>query len=504
MSPSQKLDSLLWGVAPFTMRNVCLIGMARQGEGRTCGNMPVVYAFGRRMGYLIMLATTRSHLYCRWDEGPGREEFNIEGSGEGLCFDPDEHFRTGRFDMPPVTVVVCGFLKTLFAREELAWFLCQRAECWMQEKNYQEATLAFAWANELAPHCVKLRRVSGPIHPPPCDVMLANSHVKILIPATFLANPIHPTQVTRHCAKYDRAVYDLRFSSDSKLLLVTGEDFSLHAWDMATGKGRDDSADESDGARGSNSIAVSPDGKRAYVAISPRVQVWDTDTPKLVDTLVLREVKQVKGNAVGSRVDVSPDGKQLAVAVCTNKDSEVQLWDTATLKKVSTLACKERVASVKYSSDGKRLAAGADNRAYLWDTRTEKLLRHLTTTDGDPRAHGGTDTLAVSPSADWIVFGTHNGFMALCPTDEKAGGETRIRGDAAMFSADGKHLFVVSDRDDGLEVWDVAGRKKVANVAVPLTFFNAMTLSPDGKLFAIGYNNGKIVVWDAASMLPKK
>ena len=125
-----------------------------QGEGGTCGNLPVVYAaVGRRMGYPIMLASTKSHLYCRWDEGPGETRFNIEASGEGVSFHPDDHYRTGRFAMPPETVEACGYLMTLFPREELAWFLCQRAECWMQEKNYGEAVLAFTWANELAPHC---------------------------------------------------------------------------------------------------------------------------------------------------------------------------------------------------------------------------------------------------------------------------------------------------------------------------------------------------------------
>jgi hypothetical protein len=123
-----------------------------QGEGGTCGSLPVLYAaVGRRLGYPIMLACTKNHLYCRWDALPDGDCFNIEASGEGVSFFEDEHYRTGRFEMPPETIKACGSLESLSPREELASFLCQRAECWMQLKNYNEAATAFAWANELDP-----------------------------------------------------------------------------------------------------------------------------------------------------------------------------------------------------------------------------------------------------------------------------------------------------------------------------------------------------------------
>lgn len=121
-----------------------------QGEGGTCGSLPILYAaVGRRLGYPIVLASTKQHLFCRWDALPHGECFNIEASGEGISFFPDEHYFTGRFDMPPETVKACGYLESLSPREELASFLCQRGECWMQEKNYNEAATSYAWANEL-------------------------------------------------------------------------------------------------------------------------------------------------------------------------------------------------------------------------------------------------------------------------------------------------------------------------------------------------------------------
>jgi hypothetical protein len=123
-----------------------------QGEGGTCGNLRVVYAaVGRRMGYPLMLANTKTHLFCRWDSLPWGECFNIEASGEGISFFEDEHYRSGRFEMSPETVTACGYIESFSPREEVASFMCQRGECWMQEKNFGEAVTAFAWANELDP-----------------------------------------------------------------------------------------------------------------------------------------------------------------------------------------------------------------------------------------------------------------------------------------------------------------------------------------------------------------
>ena len=123
-----------------------------QGEGGTCASLPVVYAaVGRRMGYPLLLAETRSHLFCRWDARPWSECFNIEASGEGVSFFEDNHYRTGGYEMADEAVAACGYLQSLSPRGELASFLCQRAECWMQERNYGQAVTAFAWANELLP-----------------------------------------------------------------------------------------------------------------------------------------------------------------------------------------------------------------------------------------------------------------------------------------------------------------------------------------------------------------
>ncbi|MBX9624543.1 MAG: transglutaminase-like domain-containing protein [Gemmataceae bacterium] len=138
--------------AVYEPQDSFITGVLR-GLGGTCASLPVLYmAVGRRLGYPIMLAATRGHLYCRWDAEPGGEVFNIEGSGDGISFFPDEHYRTGpKYEMPAEAAAACGFLRSHSPREDLAGFLVERGECWRELKNYNDAMTAYAWANELAP-----------------------------------------------------------------------------------------------------------------------------------------------------------------------------------------------------------------------------------------------------------------------------------------------------------------------------------------------------------------
>jgi len=120
------------------------------GKGGTCGSLPILYAaVGRRLRYPITLVTARSHLFCRWRSET--EQFNIEASGDGVSFFPDEHYRSERFAVPLLTVLTCGYLKDLSPTEEVAELLAQRGECWMKEREFKEATTSFAWANEADP-----------------------------------------------------------------------------------------------------------------------------------------------------------------------------------------------------------------------------------------------------------------------------------------------------------------------------------------------------------------
>lgn len=123
-----------------------------QGKGGTCASLPVLYtAIGRRLGYPLRLAQTRGHRYVRWEDPGHGETFNIEASGDGVSCLADDYYCSGRYALAAATLRACGYLESLTPREEVASFLADRGECWMQYQAYSEAALAFAWANELDP-----------------------------------------------------------------------------------------------------------------------------------------------------------------------------------------------------------------------------------------------------------------------------------------------------------------------------------------------------------------
>ena len=61
--------------------------------------MPVLYvAVGRRRGYPLKLVEAPTHLFFRWEDPDGErfnvpEVFNVEGTGHGISFHPDDYYR---------------------------------------------------------------------------------------------------------------------------------------------------------------------------------------------------------------------------------------------------------------------------------------------------------------------------------------------------------------------------------------------------------------------------
>ena len=311
--------------------------------------------------------------------------------------------------------------------------------------------------------------------------------------------PLRPKKVATLNAWHAQTPYSLAFAPDGKTLVACGENFSLQVWDLETGKLTYASLNESDDNRIGSSIAVSADGKRAFVGISRAAQVWQLKNPKLATTLVAREERGRKGIAYNVRLAASPDGKQLAI---TPQTDEVQIWDLGTEKRTSSLKCPMSVQAVVYSADGKRLVASGESRACVWDTKTEKLLHEFKAQVDDPRKQSASDgTLAVSPDGERLAFSTDEGNIALVTV--KDGKETQFPGLMAVFSADGKHLFVVRVQQDGLEVRDATSGKKLATAAIDEHSMRALAVSPDGKRLAVGYGAGTIILWEVASLIPK-
>ena len=128
------------------------------GMGGTCGSLPVLYvAVGCRLGYPLRIVKAARHLFVRWDDPDGEqwihsERFNIEATGPGIHFLPDEHYLSWPHAIADEDVKSGTFLRSLTPREEFAEFLATRGYCLQSNGHLREAVDALGEASRLAPH----------------------------------------------------------------------------------------------------------------------------------------------------------------------------------------------------------------------------------------------------------------------------------------------------------------------------------------------------------------
>ncbi len=129
-------------------RNLFIHGLL-QGHGGSCVTLPVLYAaIGRRLGYPIKLVQAKEHTFCRWSE-PGGERFNIEATSPGFTPRSDEYYLTWPVPITPAELKSGFYLRELTPREELAFFLGQRGNCWFDNLDGWWAAEAYREAYKL-------------------------------------------------------------------------------------------------------------------------------------------------------------------------------------------------------------------------------------------------------------------------------------------------------------------------------------------------------------------
>jgi dipeptidyl aminopeptidase/acylaminoacyl peptidase len=226
----------------------------------------------------------------------------------------------------------------------------------------------------------------------------------------------------------------------------------------------------------------------------------DQDGHPLPEGAVARFVNRESiGNKTVYGLGFTPDGHQLMVADAT---SEVRLWDRSTGKPTRSFAVEDRgvVGDSVLSPDGRLLAAQTMSgptrgTLHVWDTAS-----------GRERWQQETDSLTVSalrfsPDGRTLAAGSKE---AVRLWDATTGKEGRVHADHAewvlclAFSPDGK-LLAWSDRANGIRVSEVNGGRTIQRPggkegagAFSLRF------SPDGALLACGLNS-QVVVWDTAT-----
>jgi WD40 repeat protein len=195
-------------------------------------------------------------------------------------------------------------------------------------------------------------------------------------------------------------------------------------------------------------IAVSADG-RFVASFDGNLELLDTSTGI---------VTRLGDTAFGGTLLFAPDNETLLVGGHTENLSEfgyrapVQLWDAPTRTLKATIADVTGPA-VALSPDGKTLATGDTFGVQLWTFPTGKKIALMKGNYGNPKT--------INFSANGALLGASNG------------------------------------------VYDVKTRKLLWSPDVPrnLLSFDTISgaLSPDGKTFALGSQNGKVAFFDGAT-----
>jgi WD40 repeat protein len=191
----------------------------------------------------------------------------------------------------------------------------------------------------------------------------------------------------------------------------------------------------------------------------------------------------------------------------------VKVWDLNTLKSTflrdKLTQCLN--TTVLYSPDGRTLAAGnlCGSEILLWNMNIERQTA-IVTLRKDGLGHGVKAMAFFGDSKNLITVGEDNQikFWNIATGKHTSTLETNEDIRHATFTSDGKILATISDgraragaRQDALEIRDLAAGnepvtlKKYSDGAT--TSF--MRFSPDGKILALGQDNGTIKLWDVGN-----
>jgi serine/threonine protein kinase/WD40 repeat protein/tetratricopeptide (TPR) repeat protein len=283
-------------------------------------------------------------------------------------------------------------------------------------------------------------------------------------------------------ASADHEVSIFGFSPDGRYLATrNGPDASLLVWDIARGE----RAINVPGAA-RRSVRFTPDSRRIAMA-------RDDGSILVVDLTTSQTVGRWRVHEPGD-LAFRFDGAQLAVISHGQEQSTCQILDADSGRLVRSIPLSGTAVGLAWSPDGATLATPCENRKiYLWDAPTGAqkgvLERH---TNGGLRAtfHPAGTLLA---SCGWddrlwlwdpVLVRPWLSFSGGAPGDWQ-------------FSSDGRIVLSLEDQLTTYQVDPALEYRTLAHVAAPPIVYGHVALHRDGRLLALGTDQGASL-WDLA------
>jgi len=314
----------------------------------------------------------------------------------------------------------------------------------------------------------------------------------------------------------------LALSPDGRWLASAGADFSVHIWEVETGK----LAHAISGQYTPSVIAFSPDAHHVAVNgggtdLGSALRIWDiahktqlagprlktpvvglafskdgvylavsTQGVEVFDTRTNGSIAKLNCGSVPALSPVfSPNGKWVA-ATCGGM---VAVWSLAAGTESFYLgqASEANRGPVLFSPDGRLLAVGSATGLTLYDIAVRKIVQSFKTTDT-------VSALAFSANGDWLALGTH---LNAPTADDKQSSLVllNVRTGRKMWSApavqwvsalkfvlDGHELLVAGG---SVTLFDTVSGRPLRTVVAKLPTSAATAFSPSGEWFGVGWNS---------------